>query len=309
MVRHSNIRRGSNAFTLIELLVVIAIIAILAAILFPVFAQAREKARQTSCLSNMKQMNTGVLMYIQDYDESYPNSAMFCSRVQSPLNAANSPWPIWLYCIYPYVKNWDIYSCPSDPDSIPASDTVNRYYYTSYGYNYGYFSNFTDSYPCPGGATHGWPGISQASVLRPANIITFVDNSGKAAGTRSAAGYWFAGSTVNAPDASPSEKTFYAPGETGWGKGCQSYHGLSAGNKWDQLGGVHPRHSDGANAAFSDGHVKWFKLAGLAAGYSNTGGAGTTWSPDGPCEPPVGVLDYGQYMWDPRYESGTQRHW
>ena len=61
-----------SAFTLIELLVVIAIIAILAAILFPVFAQAREKARMTTCVSNMRQMGTGLMMYVQDYDESYP---------------------------------------------------------------------------------------------------------------------------------------------------------------------------------------------------------------------------------------------
>ncbi|MDX1934109.1 MAG: DUF1559 domain-containing protein [Capsulimonadales bacterium] len=317
-LRASRSRAGA-AFTLIELLVVIAIIAILAAILFPVFAQAREKARQTSCLSNMKQMNTAVMMYVQDYDERFPNPAMFCNRVANPLNANDTPggsagigrWPTWLWCIYPYIKNWDVYNCPSDGNSIAGTDFVNRYYYTSYGYNYGYFADFTSEYMCPGASatTHGWPGISLASVLRPANIITFVDNSGKEPGTRSAGGYWLAGSTINPPDANPSEKTFYAPSDTGWGNGCKSYHGLDEGNKWDQLGGVHPRHSDGANAAFSDGHVKWFRLSALANGYSNTGGAGTTWSPAGPCEPPVGVLDYGTYMWDPRYESGTQRHW
>ena len=74
----------NKAFTLIELLVVIAIIAILAAILFPVFAQAREKARQTSCLSNMKQVGLGLLMYAQDYDENYPRADYWDTR--SPLN-------------------------------------------------------------------------------------------------------------------------------------------------------------------------------------------------------------------------------
>jgi prepilin-type N-terminal cleavage/methylation domain-containing protein/prepilin-type processing-associated H-X9-DG protein len=306
-----------SAFTLIELLVVIAIIAILAAILFPVFAQAREKARAASCLSNMKQMATAIIAYQTDYDECFPAAASFCSRVANPLNPNDAPggsagigrWATWLYMIYPYVKNWDIYTCPSDADSIPASDFVNRYYYISYGYNYGYLSNFTSTFPCPGGQTHGWPGISMAAVLRPASIIAFVDNSGRHAGTRGAGGYWLMGSCVNAPDASPSEKTFYAPSDTGWGNGCHSYHGLEDGNKWDQTGGVIPRHQDGSNAAFTDGHVKYYKLSQMAVGYSNTGGQGTVWSPTGPCEPPVGVLDYGQYLWDPRYESGTQRHW
>jgi prepilin-type N-terminal cleavage/methylation domain-containing protein len=71
----NSVRRRS-AFTLIELLVVIAIIAILAAILFPVFAQAREKARQAACLSNLKQIGTGVMMYVQDYDETFPQSSV-----------------------------------------------------------------------------------------------------------------------------------------------------------------------------------------------------------------------------------------
>src|SRR5207249_5245435 len=71
--RLMNGHRGQRAFTLIELLVVIAIIAILAAILFPVFAQAREKARQSACLSNMKQIGTATMMYVQDYDEKYPD--------------------------------------------------------------------------------------------------------------------------------------------------------------------------------------------------------------------------------------------
>src|SRR5690554_3780891 len=95
-----------RGFTLIELLVVIAIIAILAAILFPVFARAREKARQTSCLSNLKQMGLATLMYAQDYDERY--NLAYTSTAIGTLH-----WPILLE---PYHRNAEIYECPSDPD-------------------------------------------------------------------------------------------------------------------------------------------------------------------------------------------------
>jgi len=100
-------RRQRNGFTLIELLVVIAIIAILAAILFPVFAQAREKARATTCLSNGKQMGLAVMMYAQDYDESYP---------QGYYDGPPAAW--WMTLIQPYMKDRDLgglRSCPSAP--------------------------------------------------------------------------------------------------------------------------------------------------------------------------------------------------
>ncbi len=95
--------KRNKAFTLIELLVVIAIIAILAAILFPVFAKAREKARQTTCLSDMKQLGLGVLQYIQDYDETYPIGSSGFERY--------SNWPVE---ILPYVKSLGVYRCPDD---------------------------------------------------------------------------------------------------------------------------------------------------------------------------------------------------
>src|SRR5262245_5331462 len=102
-------RRG---FTLIELLVVIAIIAILAAILFPVFAQAREKARAATCVSNLKQLGLGMLMYAQDYDETIPQWKWDQSYASGNVSKNNAT-SIWWNAIYPYVKNVGVYACPS----------------------------------------------------------------------------------------------------------------------------------------------------------------------------------------------------
>ncbi|MCW5934073.1 MAG: prepilin-type N-terminal cleavage/methylation domain-containing protein [Fimbriimonadia bacterium] len=126
MTHKNNIR--SHGFTLIELLVVIAIIAILAAILFPVFAQAREKARQTTCLSNMRQMGIGVGMYVQDYDEMFPLDSH---------TGTNAPW-VWLKTLEPYTKSTLLYKCPSDPsinwqNPMPGQRTTRK---TSYGTNF-----------------------------------------------------------------------------------------------------------------------------------------------------------------------------
>src|SRR5947207_4251933 len=120
--------RRIRAFTLIELLVVIAIIAILAAILFPVFAQAREKARATSCLSNIKQISMATLMYKQDYDEDFPywnwvrqsdvggcGSNPGCGHMEN----------LWFNVLYPYTKSGQVYACPDDGSYLtPANSQI-----------------------------------------------------------------------------------------------------------------------------------------------------------------------------------------
>ncbi len=136
-------KRTRCAFTLIELLVVIAIIAILAAILFPVFAKAREKARQSSCLSNEKQIGTATLMYCQDYDETYPFWG-WTSAVAWPYGKLLAAYPDlvtvgsspntydgspWTYLLAPYIKNNQLWYCPSapkDPADMYKDPTTGR---------------------------------------------------------------------------------------------------------------------------------------------------------------------------------------
>lgn len=111
-----------RGFTLIELLVVIAIIAILAAILFPVFAKAREKARQSSCCSNQKQIALAILQYCQDYDERMFNH---CHMPRESNTADGNPDHCWPYCIAPYIKNTQVFRCPSNSTAFPNAIGLN----------------------------------------------------------------------------------------------------------------------------------------------------------------------------------------
>lgn len=114
-------------FTLIELLVVIAIIAILAAILFPVFARARENARRSSCQTNLKQIGLGILQYVQDYDETFP--------MARPNDLAGSNWQYgWAVAIQPYMKSIQILQCPSE--KVEQDTNPVNFNYTDYGMNY-----------------------------------------------------------------------------------------------------------------------------------------------------------------------------
>ena len=165
-----------RAFTLIELLVVIAIIAILAAILFPVFAKAREKARQSSCQSNMKQLALGVLQYCQDYDEKYP-----------PRHNGGEQWS-WRATIQPYVKSLDLLKCPSNPtNGWTASDGLPR----SYG------CNGHDSYNTPMRSNRA---TSIAIVRSPANCILLCEsNAGWNEMNLDGCWDWFNHSNANEP--------------------------------------------------------------------------------------------------------------
>lgn len=240
-------------FTLIELLVVIAIIAILAAILFPVFATAREKARQSTCASNEKQLALAMVQYVQDYDEVYP---LF--RVQVAGNYVyGAPWT---YSIYPYVKSNQVYQCPSQ--SIPGSlldYTVNIY---------------AVAYDTSGAAASGtFQQRSSSTILFPSNTLLLADALSDAATAgdfpdqvapgsnpvNSYAGYYFGlrngqgnyiVDTQSGDGLLPSATSMFAKSiEAGTGNAQQYCTGLP-----DAL-----RHTGGANYAFCDGHVKWLR--------------------------------------------------
>jgi prepilin-type N-terminal cleavage/methylation domain-containing protein/prepilin-type processing-associated H-X9-DG protein len=170
-------RRG---FTLIELLVVIAIIAILAAILFPVFAQARDKARQASCLSNCKQLGLALMMYANDYDDTLPPAKIGASPpFRHECAATGEGYPLypafWQDVIIPYSKNRDILRCPSRPDRgyVPnkADKPVNgdpKSLLFGYTGNHWAFVNKTDKSVTTGWNAHG---RTLASISEPANLI------------------------------------------------------------------------------------------------------------------------------------------
>jgi len=157
---------GRRGFTLIELLVVIAIIAILAAILFPVFAQAREAARKTACISNLKQIGNALMMYTQDYDEMFHKGDTIVSAGDNGFGANTSidGWDNWPWYYGPYIKNVGVFDCPSSPDTTTELTVANWGNDGNYGYNY---SGLTRD--------QGTPPRGLAEIDAPADVFVFFD--------------------------------------------------------------------------------------------------------------------------------------
>jgi prepilin-type N-terminal cleavage/methylation domain-containing protein/prepilin-type processing-associated H-X9-DG protein len=240
-------RRGfSRGFTLIELLVVIAIIAILAAILFPVFAQAREKANQSSCQSNLKQQGMALMMYIQDYDQRFPAGNPGASD-QCNVMDQKGAWGGWIgNPMVPYTKNYNIFSCPTRPDRFQ----VNRGSGPVLG-----------SPPCPNGGTNCcattpyWTcsyvfnyntywNQPQGAIQAPAEMAMIWDGSHGWAdcGITSSCGIWsnrdicWYYQLVGRPQAA--------------GMNCGLVNNPSNQGSW---------HNGGNDYLYGDGHVKWAK--------------------------------------------------
>jgi prepilin-type N-terminal cleavage/methylation domain-containing protein len=237
-------RRG---FTLIELLVVIAIIAILAAILFPVFAQAREKARSISCLSNSKQIGTGLMMYVQDYDEVL---TPWFVRSGLPRDDARRDLNTWVHLIQPYMKNGE----PPRVDTFPASSVDPLGAMKCPSYNWVEFLRQANMPDCDGpGALDAWLppkqyfahyGIGFGSAARGGNCV------------QEDPYYHFAGNDVRVSPMQtlafvvrPADTVIVTDGFTGIIKsgGVGTTMGCEAANS----------HSGGGNHIFIDGHAKW----------------------------------------------------
>lgn len=254
-------RKARTAFTLIELLVVIAIISILAAILFPVFARARESARRASCMSNLKQIGLGAMMYVQDYDGRFPYSQIVRSDMgwTTSEDPGYSDFPsgsvVWETQLYPYTKSMQLFYCPSRPFNGSG-------FYGNYGANRIIMPKASeDSYEAPNQAAFNFP--SQTYLALDAGIYVIKPTG--------------AGSVT-----SPYYNGIYLPG-TGPG----SFANLTATNQSSFSSGAlddfkSGRHFGGVNVCFADGHVKWLKAQKVyqeALNYNGSTHAASAWDP------------------------------
>lgn len=254
--------RKQTAFTLIELLVVIAIIAILAAILFPVFAQAREQARKITCISNLKQIALASAMYEQDYDETLVPAGARFPHVKQMLwyDCGGRPncvgtigtWEDWGDGLYPYIKEENVFTCPDDTRS-PA-----------HGYAMNTESSDDDfpGPPSPPGIFAGivsdnkanLPGLSDASFVAPADCVVYYDSH-----DTNLEG------VVNCVGQTPSSQ---GTDTEGWETMDAFVQGEKAGLQVQEgceaVGIISPwRHNRGFDVAYADSHAKWVMLSQL----------------------------------------------
>lgn len=242
-------------FTLIELLVVIAIIAILAAILFPVFAQARESARAASCTSNMKQVILAEMMYAQDYDETYAPSRQV-DLVNGADDCAVGSKFGWKQKDQPYIKNWSLYRCPSNPNDDSPSDDASPF--LDWGPNNvpprvdqlnAKISYARNGYLFGAGPTN--PPTKMAHLDRPATQMQILESTWSCADL----GDWVAtnGDAGTVPACQ-------------WGTGFYQHHGATPGGNGNNHG--HAPNQGQGNWAFADGHVKSRKMASMFVPYT-----------------------------------------
>ena len=290
-----------TGFTLIELLVVIAIIAILAAILFPVFAQAREQARKTSCLSNAKEWGTAQAMYTQDYDELYVTAWNYGAPTLRDNGSVYRSYQNWTLLVQPYVKNKQLGVCP-DMTSIGFVQSGNNrsLLYSGYGMNYGYLGIYNGTLSQQLGYDVFVP-ISLGAVAKPAQVVLLMDMQGVDWATADHQFVWTEiGNCVDPPDSFTSANVFFGNGWGGPVSGCGDY---TTYYDYPGYGGADFRHSGGgfipgqvpsggANVVFCDYHAKFYKVGGLTAG--------TNYSPTQSCTQ-TQVTNPSFYLWNPNY--------
>jgi prepilin-type N-terminal cleavage/methylation domain-containing protein/prepilin-type processing-associated H-X9-DG protein len=271
--------RFIRAFTLIELLVVIAIIAILAAILFPVFAQAKEAAKKTSCLSNSKQVTLSIIQYQTDADDFFVpvNGCNWGDAIYGTDACVTYPW-----LLQPYTKNWQIHRSPGDgsseavygrdpDDAEPCRSADKGLCYgwrSNYGYNFLYLSPPLLSGSLPGVPTP----VSSSSISQAAKMILTTTSiwDRSSSGSPKGGGNW----AVNAPCwTSPDGQSYAIPGAQG---GTTFYYlSTATGRLWDvtvpsatQYGYTWPFFTGNTvvNTSFVDGHAKGQRIGDLAKG-------------------------------------------
>jgi prepilin-type N-terminal cleavage/methylation domain-containing protein/prepilin-type processing-associated H-X9-DG protein len=256
-VQGRNSSPTDKGFTLIELLVVIAIIAILAAILFPVFSQARAKARSAVCISNVKQIALGMNMYAQDYDESFPQ----WKWDQSYSGGGGGPGPVndattlWWNAIYPYVKNAQIFNCPDNNYQFTTRQDGHWGWFTSganvnkiVGLNPVFYDTVV-GYGSSEPLTYDHPRM--ASMSRPSETLIVADCLTSLTGWEEWNSYDPTGKSFK--NAYRLRRVAYANGANSpetWTDAAVYGPFQSA---WDRDG----RHSNGNNIGFADSHAKW----------------------------------------------------